>query len=155
MRQRWRVAGGLAGALFVVNMVARLTIWVGFDDADTTAADRVSLGMFVVIGVGLAAVTFVWSRRRPAAGWGADIAAAVGVALALTILVGPLLVGKNPFGDGAGTFFAQIWLYAAVTGVGVLLGYLLAVALGLDHRSQALRRYAESKAAKPQKPVRR
>ncbi len=67
MRQRWRVAGGLAGALFVVNMVARLIIWVGFDDADTTAADRVSLGMFVVIGVGLAAVTFVWSRRRPAA----------------------------------------------------------------------------------------
>lgn len=155
MRQRWRVAGALAGVLFVVNVVARLIIRVGFDDADTTAADRVSLGMFVVIGVGLAAVTFVWSRSRPAAEWGADIAAAVGAALALTVLVGPLLVGKNPFGDGAGTFFAQIWLYAAVAGIGVLLGYLLAVALGLDHRSRVLKRYAESKAAKPHKPVRR
>lgn len=155
MRQRWRVAGALAGALFVVNVVARLIIRVGFDDADTTAADRVSLGMFVVIGVGLAVVAFGWSRSRPAAEWGADIAAAVGVALALTVLVGPLLVGKNPFGGGAGTFFAQIWLYAAVAGIGVLLGYLLAVALGLDHRSQVLKRYAESKSAKPQKPVRR
>ncbi|ABP56192.1 hypothetical protein [Salinispora tropica] len=155
MRQRWRVTGALAGALFAVNVVARVIIRVGFDDADTTAADRVSLGMFVVIGVGLAAVAFDWSRRRPAAEWGADIAAAVGVALALTVLVGPLLVGKNPFGDGAGTFFAQIWLYFAVTGIGVLLGYLLAVALGLDHRSKALKRYAESKAAKPHRSVRR
>ncbi|WP_026321403.1 hypothetical protein [Salinispora fenicalii] len=155
MRQRWRLTGALVGALFAVNLVARLIIRVGFDDADTTAADRVSLGMFVVIGVGLAAVTFIWSRRRPAAEWGADIAAAVGSALALTVLVGPLVVGKNPFGDGAGTFFAQIWLYVAVTGIGVLLGYLLAVALGLDHRSQALQRYAEAKTAKPHKPVRR
>ncbi|MEW2381648.1 hypothetical protein AB0873_06095 [Micromonospora sp. NPDC047707] len=155
MSQRWRAVGILAGALFLVNVVARLIIRFGFDADDTAAADRMSLGMFVVIGLVLAAVTFVWARRRPAARWGSDVAAAVGVALALTVLVGPLLVGENPFGGGPGTFFAQIWLYLAATGVGVLLGYLLAVALGLDHRSQTLKRYAETKAAKPRRPVRR
>lgn len=155
MRERWQAAGVLAGVLFMVNVVARLIIRFGFDGDDTTAADRVSLGMFAVIGAILAALTFVWARRRPAAEWGTDIAAAVGVALVVTILVGPLLVGENPFGGGAGTFFAQIWLYFAATGIGVLLGYLLAVALGLDHRSQALKRYAELKAAKPHKSVRR
>ncbi|MER7458494.1 hypothetical protein [Micromonospora sp. NPDC126480] len=155
MSQRWRAVGVLAGALFLVNVVARLIIRFGFDGDDTTAADRVSLGMFVVLGLILAVVAFVWSRHRPVAGWAADVTAAVGVALALTVFVGPLLVGRNPFGDGAGMFFAQIWLYLAATGIGVLLGYLLAVALGLDHRSQSLKRYAETKAAKPRKPVRR
>ncbi|NJP32327.1 hypothetical protein [Micromonospora thermarum] len=155
MRERWRAVGMLALALFVVNVVARLIIRFGFDADDTAAADRVTLGMFVTLGLILASVAFVWSRHRPAAEWGADVAAAIGVALALTLFVGPLLVGKSPFGDGAGTFFAQIWLYAAASGIGVLLGYLLAVALGLDHRSQRLKRYAETKAAKPRKPVRR
>ncbi|MCM0673820.1 hypothetical protein NCC78_03745 [Micromonospora phytophila] len=155
MRERWRAIGLLAVALFVVNVVARLVIRFGSDGDDSAAADRVSLGMFVVIGLILAAVAFVWGRRRPAAAWGADMAAGVGIALLLTVLVGPLLVGDNPFGGGAGTFFAQIWLYLAATGAGVLLGYLVLTALGLDHRSQTLKRYAEMKTAKPRRVVRR
>ncbi|MEU4379495.1 hypothetical protein [Micromonospora echinofusca] len=154
MSERWRGTAVLAVALFAVNVVARLVTRFGFD-GDDTAADRVSLGMFMVIGLVLAAVAFVWGRRRPVAAWGADMAAAVGVALLLTVLVGPLLVGDNPFGGGAGTFFAQIWLYLAAAGVGVLLGYLLLTALGLDHRSQSLKRYAELRASKPRRVVRR
>ncbi|MGN9766149.1 hypothetical protein ACTMS2_13405 [Micromonospora sp. SD12] len=155
MSERWRGTAVLAVALFAVNVVARLVTRFGFDGDDTAAADRVSLGMFVVIGLVLAAVAFVWGRRQPVAAWGADLAAAVGVALLLTVLVGPLLVGDNPFGGGAGTFFAQIWLYLAAAGVGVLLGYLLLTALGLDHRSQSLKRYAELRATKPRRVVRR
>ncbi|MEU7930469.1 hypothetical protein [Micromonospora echinofusca] len=154
MSERWRGTAVLAVALFAVNVVARLVTRFGFD-GDDTAADRVSLGMFMVIGLVLAAVAFVWGRRRPVAAWGADLAAAVGVALLLTVLVGPLLIGDNPFGGGAGTFFAQIWLYLAAAGVGVLLGYLLLTALGLDHRSQSLKRYAELRASKPRRVVRR
>ncbi|MER6753043.1 hypothetical protein ABT235_02520 [Micromonospora echinofusca] len=154
MSERWRGTAVLAVALFAVNVVARLVTRFGFD-GDDTAADRVSLGMFMVIGLVLAAVAFVWGRRRPVAAWGADLAAAVGVALLLTVLVGPLLVGDNLFGGGAGTFFAQIWLYLAAAGVGVLLGYLLLTALGLDHRSQSLKRYAELRATKPRRVVRR
>ncbi|KAB1152858.1 hypothetical protein ACLQ20_04925 [Micromonospora sp. DT46] len=155
MSERWRAIGVLAVALFAVNVVARLVTRFGFDGDDTAAADRVSLGMFVVIGLVLAAVAFVWGRRRPVSAWSADLAAAVGIALLLTVLVGPLLVGNDPFGGGAGTFFAQIWLYLAAAGVGVLLGYLLLTALGLDHRSQSLKRYAELRATKPRRVVRR
>ncbi|TDC72588.1 hypothetical protein E1193_27425 [Micromonospora sp. KC606] len=154
MRDRWRAVGVLAGALFAVNMVARLIIKLGFDGNDT-AADRVSLGMFVVIGTILAAVVFVQGRNRPAGAWGADMGAAVVFALVLTVLVGPLLVGDNPFGGGAGLFFAQIWLYLLAAGAGVAIGYLVLTALGLDHRSQQLKRYAETKAAKPRRVVRR
>ncbi|MEU3453195.1 hypothetical protein ABZ671_06290 [Micromonospora sp. NPDC006766] len=154
MKERWGAAGVLAAALFVVNVVARLVIKLGFPDNDT-ANDRVSLAMFVVIGLVLAVLAFRWGTDRPASRLIGDLAAAVGVALALTVFVGPLLVGENPFGGGAGLFFAQIWLYLAATGAGVLVGYLTLTALGRDHRSQQLKRFAELKAAKPRKVVRR
>lgn len=154
MMDRWRPVGVLAGVLFAVNVVARLVTRFAFDE-DTDAADRVSLGMFLVIGLILAVVAFHWARRGPVARWGADLAAAVGVAMLLTILVGPLLVGNNPFAGGAGTFFAQVWLYLLATAAGTLVGYLVATAFGLDYRSRQLARYAEIKTAKPRRPVRR
>ncbi|SCF13053.1 hypothetical protein [Micromonospora mirobrigensis] len=154
MRDRWRAIGALAAVLFAVNVLARLIIRFGFE-GDDRAADRVSLLMFVAIGLILAVVAFRQGATRPLARWSADVAAAVGVALALTVLVGPLLVGNNPFGAGAGLFFAQIWLYLAAALAGVAIGYLLLTALGRDHRSQLLKRYAEIKSAKPRKVVRR
>ncbi|MEU7923294.1 hypothetical protein [Micromonospora zamorensis] len=154
MDRRWRDVGVLVAALFAVNVVARLIIRFGFE-GDDTAADRVSLAMFAVIGLILAVVAFRWARRRPLAGWGADMALVVLVAMFLTVLVGPLLIGHNPFAGGAATFFAQIWLYLLAAGAGVLVGYLLLTALGRDYRSQQLKRYAEVKAAKPRRVVRR
>ena len=53
MSERWRGTAVLAVALFAVNVVARLVTRFGFD-GDDTAADRVSLGMFMVIGLVLA-----------------------------------------------------------------------------------------------------
>ncbi|MCW3814931.1 hypothetical protein ONA91_10740 [Micromonospora sp. DR5-3] len=154
MRERWRAVGVLAAALFVVNVVARLVIKFAFPDNDT-AGDRVSLAMFLVIGLVLAVLAFRWGADRPLGRLAGDLAAAVAVALALTVFIGPLLVGENPFGGGAGLFFAQIWLYLAATGAGVLVGYLTLTALGRDYRSQQLKRFAELKAAKPRKVVRR
>ncbi|MEV6369808.1 hypothetical protein [Micromonospora musae] len=154
MKRRWRDIGVLAGVLFAVNVVARLIIHFGFD-GDDTAADRVSLGMFVLIGVILAVLAFVWGRRRPLGEWSADVAGSVLVAMLLTVLVGPLLVGDSPVAGGAGTFFAQIWFYLGAALAGTMVGYLVATALGLDYRSQGLKRYAELKAAKPRKVVRR
>ncbi|MEV4843072.1 hypothetical protein AB0K20_07625 [Micromonospora matsumotoense] len=154
MRDRWRAVGVLAAALFAVNVVARVITKLGFDGNDT-AADRVSLGMFIVVGLVLAGVVFAWGRVVPAARWGTDVAAAVTVALLLTVLVGPLLVGTNPFGGGAGLFFAQIWLYLAAAAAGVAIGYLVLIALGRDHRSRQLQRYAERNVGKPRRVVRR
>ncbi|MEU1755870.1 hypothetical protein ABZ436_24865 [Micromonospora matsumotoense] len=154
MRDRWRAVGVLAAALFAVNVLARVIIKLGFDGNDT-AADRVSLGMFIVVGLVLAGVVLARGRVVPAARWGADVAAAVVVALLLTVLVGPLLVGNNPFGGGAGLFFAQIWLYLAAAAAGVAIGYLVLIALGRDHRSRQLQRYAERNVGKPRRVVRR
>lgn len=154
MVQRWRAVGVLAAALFVVNVVARLVSKFAFPN-DDPATDRVSLAMFLVIGLILAVLAFRWGRDRPLGRLAGDLGAAVAVALALTVFVGPLLVGENPFGGGAGLFFAQIWLYLAATAAGVLLGYLSLTALGRDHRSQQLKRFAELKAARPRRVVRR
>lgn len=154
MKDRWLPVGVLAGVLFAVNVVARLVARFGFD-GDFETQDRVSLGMFAVIGVILAVLAFVWGRRSPVAQWSARIGAAVLAAMVLTIFVGPFISGSHPFANGAGEFFAQIWLYAGFALGGVLIGYLLLTALGLDHRSQQLRRYAETKLAKPRRVVRR
>ncbi|MEH0983377.1 hypothetical protein [Micromonospora sp. CPCC 205556] len=154
MRERWRAIGVLAGALFAVNVVARLTTEFGFDGNDT-AQSVVSLIMFLVIGAILAGVVFVRGRVEPVAEWGGVVGAAIGVALLLTILVGPLLVGDSPIPDNGGLFFAQFGLYLLATGAGVALGYLVLTALGWDHRSQQLKRYAERTATKPPRVVRR
>ncbi|PZG14607.1 hypothetical protein C1I95_21310 [Micromonospora craterilacus] len=154
MGERWRAVGVLAIALFAVNVVARLVIRFGFDGDDTAEA-RVSLGMFVAIGLILAGVAFTWGRQRPVARWAGEVATAIGIALGLTVLIGPLVTGSNPFAGGSATFFAQIAFYLVATTAGVFLGYLLLTALGLDHRSRSLKRYAETSAAKPRRIVRR
>ncbi|WP_341717516.1 hypothetical protein QQG74_27150 [Micromonospora sp. FIMYZ51] len=154
MGQRWRPLAVLAIALFAVNVIARLVIRFGFD-GDEMAADRVTLGMFAVIALILAGVAFGWGQRRPLAQWGAEAAGAIGIALALTMLVGPLLVGQSPFAVGSATFFWQVVLYLVAATAGTALGYLLLTTLGRDHRSQSLKRYAESTVAKPRRIVRR
>jgi hypothetical protein len=154
MKDRRVAIAVLAGVLFVVNVVARLVTRFGFA-GDTEVQDRVSLGMFAVIGVILAVVGFMWGRRRPVSQWVTDVAAAVLAAMALTIFVGPFISGTQPFASGAGAFFSQIWLYAAFAGGGALFGFLVLTALGLDHRSQSLKRYVDTKRTKPRRVVRR
>ena len=154
MKDRWLPVGVLAGVLFLINVVARLLIRFGFDE-DVETSDRLSLAMFVVIGLILATVAFVSARRHPVARWGGDVAVAVLVAMALTIIVGPFISGSYPFANGPGEFFSQILFYAAFAAGGTLVGFLLLTALGLDYRSQSLKRYAETKLAKPRRVVRR
>jgi len=154
MRGRWLPVGVLAGVLFAVNVIARLVTRLGFD-GDQEAADRVSLVMFAVLAVILAGVAFVQGRRRPVAAWGADAAVAVLAAMVLTIFVGPFISGDQPFTNGPSEFFAQIGFYVVATGVGALLGHLVLTALGRDHRSLALKRYAESRQSRPRRVVRR
>jgi hypothetical protein len=154
MKERWLPVGVLAGVLFAVNVAARLVARIGFS-GDNEAEDRISLGMFVVIGLILATMAFIWGRRHPAGRWIADIGAAVLVAMVLTIFVGPFISGDTPFEGGAGEFFSQVWLYGGFAGGGALVGFLILTALGMDYRSQSLKRFAEAKLAKPRRPVRR
>jgi hypothetical protein len=75
--------------------------------------------------------------------------------LLLTVLVGPFISGGEPFANGAGDFFFQVWLYAGFAIGGTLVGYWIAMVFGRDYRSRSLKAYTKTRAAKPRKVVRR
>ncbi|MEV6597249.1 hypothetical protein AB0M36_10345 [Actinoplanes sp. NPDC051346] len=154
MKQRGKSIAVLAAALFAINVVARLVTRLSFS-GDATAENRISLGMFTVIGLVLAAVTFVRAQRVPPGTWLPDLAAAAIGGMLLTILVGPFVSGAYPFSGGAGNFFSQVWLYGGFAIVGTLLGYWIATMLGRDYRSKSLKAFSEAKTAKPRRVVRR
>jgi hypothetical protein len=145
---RWRRIVLLALGLLVVNLVARLVVKFGFDN-DAEAQDRVSLVMFAVVALVIAAFAYRWGQDRSLGVWLADMAGAVVLGCALTVLVAPLIFGGNPFAGGAGDFFAQIWLYGAFAIGGTILGYLVAVMLGRDYRSRQLEQMARGPVQRP------
>ncbi|GAA2658049.1 hypothetical protein [Paractinoplanes durhamensis] len=155
-QQRWFPPAALAVGLFAINVVARLVIRFGFD-GDDAAESRATIIMFGVLGLTLAIWTFLASQRKRPSEWLLPdlVFGAVG-AMLLTVLVGPFISGgSEPFKNGAGDFFAQVWLYAGFAIVGTLLGYWIAVMLGRDYRSRSLKAFSERSAAKPRKVVRR
>lgn len=154
MKQRWVPIAILAVGLFAINVVARLIIRLGFN-GDETAENRVSIGMFAVIGLALAVVTFLRAQRRPPSAWLPEVAAAALGGMVLTVLVGPFVSGEAPFGGGAGNFFSQIWLYGGFAVVGTLLGYWVATALGRDYRTRSLNAFTQARSTRPRRVVRR
>jgi hypothetical protein len=154
MKERWLPIGVLAAVLFAINVAARLISRLAFhnDDGKQTAAGMIAM---VAIGLIYAVLAFIWGRRVPVGRVVADLGAAALIGCAFTIFVGPFISSKGPFSDGAGVFFAQIWQYVGFTGGGALVGFLIVIALGLDYRSQALKRLAQAKLAKPRRVVRR
>jgi len=154
MRERWLRLGVLAGALFAINVVARLVTRLAFAD-DIAAKDRITIAMMIAVGLVMAGTAFVWGRLRPQGVVAADLAAGGGTGGLLSIVVGPLVSGEAPLDDGAGFFFSQVWLYAGVAGGGALLGLLFLIMLGRDYKSQSLKRFAEAQLAKPKRPIRR
>jgi Na+/melibiose symporter-like transporter len=153
-QQRWFPIAALAVGLFAINVVARLVIRFGFHD-DDSASSRASIVMFAIIGLTLAVWTFLGAQRRPPSQWLPDLAFGAIGGMLLTVLVGPFVSGGQPFRDGAGDFFSQIWLYAGFAVVGTLLGYWVAMMLGRDYRSRSLKAYTEQRQAKPRRVVRR
>ena len=153
-QQRWFRIVALAVALFAINVVARLVIRFGFDGGDRVQGTA-SIAMFTVIALVLAVLTFIRAQRVKPGDWLPDIGFGALGGMALTVLAGPFISGISPFANGAGDFFAQIWLYGACAIAGVLLGYWTAVMLGRDYRSRALKAFAAAQATRPRRPVRR
>jgi hypothetical protein len=154
VKQRWVPIAILAVGLFAINVIARLVIRLGFS-GDDTAENRVSLIMFAVIGLALAVITFIRSQQKSPSEWLVELGAAAIGGMLLTVLVGPFVSGDGPFAGGAGNFFAQVWLYGGFAIVGTLLGYWVATALGRDYRSRTLSAFAQARATKPRRVVRR
>ena len=154
MKERWLPVGLLAVVLFAINVAGRVVakFWAdGNDDKEI----RVGLITLAVIGVVVFGVTFRWVQRRPIPRVWADLAFGVGAACLVSVLVGPFVVGEQPFAEGAGLFFRQIWWYLGIGLVAAGLGMLVVMTLGRDWKSQAWKRYAEQATSKPRKVVRR
>jgi len=154
MRDRKLLLGVLPGVLFAVNVLARLINRFALE-GEPAAVDRLSFGMFAVLAVILALVSFVMGRRYPLAQWSPYVGAGVLIALAATVLIGPFVSGGGPFADGVDAFFVQIAFYLGFTAAGAIFGYLVLITLGKDYRSESLRRLAEAKLSKPRRVVRR
>ncbi|MBB2946113.1 hypothetical protein FB565_005871 [Actinoplanes lutulentus] len=153
-QQRWFRIAVLAVGLFVINAVARLVVRFGFDGSDT-AQNRASITMFALIGLTLAALTFVRSHSVKPESWLPEIGFGALAGMLLTVLAGPFLSGSSPFANGSGDFFAQVWIYAACAIVGVALGYGVSVALGRDYRSRSLAAFTQARTTRPRRVVRR
>ncbi len=154
-QQRWFPIAALAVGLFAINVVARLVTRFGFDDSDT-AGNRVTIVMFSVLGLVLAIYVFRASHhRRPSEWLVPDLVLGAGIAMLLTVLVGPFVSGDQPFSNGSDSFFGQIALYLGFAAAGTLVGYWVSVLFGHDYRSRSLKAYTESRQIKPRKVVRR
>jgi hypothetical protein len=152
-QQRWFRIAVLAVALFLVNVVARLVIRFSIDDADSGTQGLASIIMFAVIAVVLGVLTFIRAQREKPSVWLPDIGFGALGGMALTVLVGPFVSGHGPFANGAGDFFAQVWLYSGCAIAGTVVGYWIAVMLGRDYRSKALKAYTEARKVRPRRVV--
>lgn len=158
MLERWRPVGILAFVLFALNVAGRWTAKLLKAENQAALDNKKSIAGFVliaVIGLVFAGVTIYWGRLRPIARVAQDLAAAALASCLLAIFVGPLTVGESPFANGAGAFFSQIWVWAAMAVGGSALGYMLLVATTSDYRSRQLKRFAERAKSLPKRAVRR
>jgi hypothetical protein len=151
-QQRWFRITVLAVALFAVNVIARLVIRLSSED-DSSGQGIASIVMFATIAVILAVLTFLRAQQQTPSDWLPDIGFGAVGGMTLTVLLGPLVSGHGPFANGAGDFFAQIWLYAACAIAGTLIGYWTAVMLGRDYRSKALKAFTEARKVRPRRVV--
>lgn len=158
MFQRWRAAGILALVLFALDVAGR---WTGklLKAENQAALDHkksvAGIVLIAVIGLVFVGMTVYWGRIRPFPRVAQDLGVAALASCLLEIFVGPLTVGETPFVNGAGAFFAQIWVWGALAIGGTLLGYMGLVAFTADFRSKQLKRFADRSRAMPKRVVRR
>lgn len=153
MKERFQPIAILAGALLVVDTLGSFLYWLErkHDNAKTNVAFLTILAIAVVAGV----AGYRWIVRYPMTRALRDLAFGAVIGCVAASLIAPFAGGGYPFNNGPGDYFLKVWLFLGACVLGVLLAGLFAMALGRDYKDQALQRYAETKAAKPRKVVRR
>lgn len=157
MKDRLLRVGVLVVVLFAINATARLVARYAYGDG--TAEHRAAQENLAWIGWGALALALAvtaawWALRRPMGEVARELAVAAGVAGLLYVTVGPFLSEPPRFIDGVSGAIVELAVYLLVAGVGALLGALTMIALGLDHKSQLLKRFAQSRSTKPPRSVR-
>jgi len=153
MNERSKPIAVLAAALTAVYCVGSFLSWLTRHHDNQNLYVAVGTLAAIVIAVCVGAYRFIVAN--PMARALADTSLAVVAGCVASSLLGPFARGAYPFSGGAGDFFLRIWLFLGAAILGVIFAALFAMALGRDYRDQALKRYADTKAAKPRKAVRR
>ncbi len=151
--RKWRAVGVLAGALFLLNVLARLVAWL-FADSDK-GQTRVGVGYAVAVGLVMLYAGFRWAQRQLMPRVVGELTVAIVLGLLFTVLLGPFAGGSAPFVEGGDLVWAEAWHFVLFAGLGAALGVLLAIMLGRDPRTRAYQRYAESTKGRPRRVVRR
>jgi hypothetical protein len=160
MKGLWRADAVAIAALVAVNVVARLIVRVA--DPGANAEFIVGLASLGAMGVLAAVFAFVWTKRYPSPKVVSDSLIVVSITGVLVTLVGPFVFGKTlgdyaGFGEWFAVFLLQLFICLAVLAAGVVIGALIAIALGIDPTSrawkaQAARVPAAARKAKKPKP---
>lgn len=153
MKERFQPIAILAAALLVADTLGSFVYWLErrHDNAKTNVAFLTIVALAIVAGVAGYRLIVRYPMTRALR----DVGFGVVIGCVAASLVAPFAGGGYPFNNGPGDFFLKVWLFLGACVLGVLLAGLFAMALGRDYKDQALRRYAETKAAKPRKVVRR
>jgi MFS family permease len=154
MRQRWLPVGLVAAGVFAVNAVARIAVRL-FAAKDADAQTTIGLVALGVVAALLAAAGYRWAVRHPAGRLALDLGVAVLAGFVASVVLGPLLVGAVPFAEGTDLLVGEVWQFLLISAGAVGFGLLVAMALGRDWKSQAWKRYEESRRSKPRRVVRR
>lgn len=111
-----------------------------------TAAGFLALAL---LATAVAVFAYRWIVAVPMVQAGPHLVVAVALGCLISLFTGPAASRSYPFEDGAGNFFNRMWLFFAAAIVGVIFGYIAAVASGRDYRSRGL----QALAAKARTPV--
>jgi uncharacterized membrane protein YqgA involved in biofilm formation len=135
----WPSIYGFALALIAANLVGRFIAVRIYDEADaaTKVFDAVATATFLsMIGVALIAGVW-WGVRRRRQEIVPELLPVFVVTTLFAVLVNPLLAGDEfPSLQGV---FSQVPLYFVSLVVGAFVGYLIVMALGVDHYGRELK----------------
>lgn len=138
-RKRWIPVAVFTAALVVVYVGAAFLMTR--NDSTTDSGDaKVGYAMLGVIAAISIAAGVWWGRRSTMQTLVSQAGLAVVLAGVLSVVLGPLAAGTNPFGNGPGDFLVALLTFWGVTAGGVLVGLLVLMLFGADHRSRQLAR---------------
>jgi uncharacterized integral membrane protein len=150
MSERSKPVVVVAAWLFVVYTLGWFANWIARHH--DTGQEVIGIVEMTVLGLIAAVAMFRWAQRWPLGDAAARLLLAVLVGCVVSVVVSPFAGGSYPFKAGAGDFFLKVWIFLGASLVGMLLGYIVAVAAGRDYRTRALRRLEESRRSVGAKP---
>ncbi len=142
----------VALALFVINVIGRVIVLLaGWSDPNKMVLTSLYSMLAMALVAGYAG--YRWARRYDMSRVVGEVGSALVFGALLATLIGPLLVGLNPFSGGLGIVLRQLGMCFAICAVGGFVGMLLVLALGQDRKSRAWRYQVERSRAKPRRVV--